>query len=417
MFTFIDISLFLLVAIIFTRSQFIRSTRSNTNTNTSSPPAMMPFMMNPRGRGMIPSRRAPLVPPQDRHDEPQLPAFDKSFEATPTDVLKVKMILSKASQLPLELVDMILDCAEYWVCSSAVVDHADHPGQIISIGARPGQDRFLLRTKPLGLDKWLPSNGGLWRSEAIPKQLEKEYTQSELNKFVREPISALEHPFRKVVFDIVSHDQGWSSDHPNQGTFRGSCTWFDAGLDRFDAENECEQECSDRYGPLYHEETPDDVGKATHDSEAKGDFDEATDSRDDATDHKDDVTDHEREDMIPTCAIRPIWPEPADNQGSPYNVRYHHELLPNPRHLIQRNKHASSTFHHHHIEWSCNDDIDPDSPEADELEEAGRGKGTGNGEFVRNLKFGDMVTVWGHARFPGWRNDVSKVQIKVYWAL
>jgi hypothetical protein len=34
---------------------------------------------------------------------------------------------------------------------------------------------------------------------------------------------------RSVVFTTISHDQGWSWDTNNQGTYNGSCTWFEAG--------------------------------------------------------------------------------------------------------------------------------------------------------------------------------------------
>jgi hypothetical protein len=51
------------------------------------------------------------------------------------------------------------------------------------------------------------------------------------------------------------------------------------------------------------------------------------------------------------------------------------------------------------------------------LEEQGRGRDTGTGEFVRNLKLGDVVTVWAKARFPQWVNVVEQVKIDVYWAV
>jgi hypothetical protein len=35
---------------------------------------------------------------------------------------------------------------------------------------------------------------------------------------------------RSVVFRTVSHDQGWSWDKANHGTYDGSTTWFEAGL-------------------------------------------------------------------------------------------------------------------------------------------------------------------------------------------
>lgn len=58
-----------------------------------------------------------------------------------------------------------------------------------------------------------------------------------------------------------------------------------------------------------------------------------------------------------------------------------------------------------------------ESPEVTALAEIGRGKATGDGEFVRNLKLGDIVTVWAKARFPGWVNYVDRVKVDVYWAI
>jgi hypothetical protein len=70
------------------------------------------------------------------------------------------------------------------------------------------------------------------------------------------------------------------------------------------------------------------------------------------------------------------------------------------------------------IIWSRDDDItNPESSEATELEKIGRGKLTGNGEFVRNMRVGDVVTIWAKARFGGWYNNVDDLQIDVYWAV
>ncbi len=71
----------------------------------------------------------------------------------------------------------------------------------------------------------------------------------------------------------------------------------------------------------------------------------------------------------------------------------------------------------HRVEWRADDAIDPQSPAADELADAGRGRATGDGAFVRALKLGDMVTVWGRARYPGWLNHVERLEVKVYWSV
>ncbi len=50
------------------------------------------------------------------------------------------------------------------------------------------------------------------------------------------------HPCRKIVFDIVSKDQGWGGGRGDQGTFHDSFTWFDVGLERFDALAGCKSQ-------------------------------------------------------------------------------------------------------------------------------------------------------------------------------
>lgn len=85
--------------------------------------------------------------------------------------------------------------------------------------------------------------------------------------------------------------------------------------------------------------------------------------------------------------------------------------------MIQCNRVAEHAWQHHHVEWSWKDNIDPESDEAYQLGKNGRGPATADGSFLRHLRLGDMVTVWEHARFPGWVNSVQKVEVRVYWAL
>lgn len=71
----------------------------------------------------------------------------------------------------------------------------------------------------------------------------------------------------------------------------------------------------------------------------------------------------------------------------------------------------------HVITWSWNDNIDPESEEANDLVLQGRGQATGSGDMVRSLVLGDVVTVWAKARFPGWSNIIEQVKIDLYWAV
>ena len=93
-----------------------------------------------------------------------------------------------------------------------------------------------------------------------------------------------------------------------------------------------------------------------------------------------------------------------------------HELLGTPN-TLQKNVTATRTTKEHVITWSCDDHIDPEAAEAMELEKVGRGRGSATGEFVRDLKLGDVVTVWAKARFPGWINEIDEVKIDIYWAV
>lgn len=138
MFDLVDIALISLIAIIAIPRLFSISER-NTDTST------VPIMINRRGGARIPMRRIPIHPPPDRRGE-QPPSTPVSFyEPRPEDIVEVKDILSKARNIPPELVDMILDRAEYWACSATVIDYSNHPQHKITIlGARPAQSQFLV---------------------------------------------------------------------------------------------------------------------------------------------------------------------------------------------------------------------------------------------------------------------------------
>lgn len=98
--------------------------------------------------------------------------------------------------------------------------------------------------------------------------------------------------------------------------------------------------------------------------------------------------------------------------------RYVHTLKGLPEWEIQRNKTAMPEWQDHVVTWSYLDNIKADSDAGKELEEEhGQGRGTRDGSFVRDLKMGDAITIWGNARFPGWVNHVETVKIEVYWAV
>lgn len=107
---------------------------------------------------------------------------------------------------------------------------------------------------------------------------------------------------------------------------------------------------------------------------------------------------------------------PRRTTSSTARYEFKHELCPTDS-VLQKNVVAERNFKTHTITWLYTDSIHPESPEGDELHLQGRGKVTGSGEYVRNMKIGDCITVWAKARFSGWVNVVERVEIDVYWAV
>ncbi|KAI0419019.1 hypothetical protein F5X98DRAFT_335883 [Xylaria grammica] len=334
-------------------------------------------MIRPSGRPRVPfQRRNPLNNRSSNQDGPP-PELKTVHKPTPKECTEVKGIIGKATNFPPEIVDIVMDFAEYWACSVSSIDYSVTSSKQHSIrGGTENENALLLRTEPLGLTTWHPDDQDSWRVAAPPYKLVEEYPRKELERFVEGPPSTLDHPFRKIVFDIVSRDQGWSHELTTHHTYRSSWTWFDAGIDRFDKGH-----------ALEHTGTSEPEASSSPDSTGS--------------------------DKGPTtAAIRPVWP-PLKKHSSEYD----HALHATTDHKIQCHRIAEQDFQHHRIEWLYTDNIDPESSAGQELDSIGRGSATGNGNFLNNLKVGDMVTVWGRARFPGWVNIIQKVQVEVYWAL
>ncbi|KAI0487430.1 hypothetical protein F4859DRAFT_464920 [Xylaria cf. heliscus] len=325
-------------------------------------------MIHGLGRPRVPFRRVPLTNGPERP-----PELSNTLERTPKDCAEARRLLSKAAKFPPEIIDIVLDFAEYWACSVASVDYSvTANGHLAIPGGGQRENKLLLRTEPLGLTTWHPNDQDRWQAAAPTCKLDEEYPRAELESFVEGPPSSLEHPVRKIVFDIVSRDQGWSHDVESHHTFRHSWTWFGAGIDRFDKG---------------HTHSEDGVGSESETSSSSV--------------------------KVPTVgAIRSVWPHLKETL-----TEYDHSLHPVPDHMIQSNRVAEHDWQQYHIEWSWTDRVDPKSNAAKELAANGRGSATGDGSFIRSLKVGDMVTVWGHARFPGWTNSIQKVQVRTYWAL
>ncbi|KAH8433655.1 uncharacterized protein LDX57_011289 [Aspergillus melleus] len=151
-------------------------------------------------RFRAPRRTPPEDPPSDAEPHTTEPETEEPYYPDLYDVLKTRHILRwkiVPEGLPLEIVDLIVDAAEYW----ASVESKMQGQRII----RQDGDQVLVRTSPLCYnEKTLGSPS--------PKLL---------------PHRTI-HPCRKIVFSIASHDQGWGGRRrQDRSPFEGSNTWFD----------------------------------------------------------------------------------------------------------------------------------------------------------------------------------------------
>ncbi|GES56987.1 hypothetical protein ATEIFO6365_0003005800 [Aspergillus terreus] len=144
--------------------------------------------------------RRTMSPPNDdsqpNEDKQETTGSQEPYYPEVYDVLKVRFMLRwklVPEGLPVEIVDMIMDAAEYWASAEVRMDSR----RVI----HQDGDEVLVRTWPLCYD---PETIGTPSPKLLPHRTI--------------------HPCRKIVFSISSHDQGgWRRPRP----YDGSSTWFD----------------------------------------------------------------------------------------------------------------------------------------------------------------------------------------------
>ncbi|KAM3562131.1 hypothetical protein ARSEF4850_002900 [Beauveria asiatica] len=292
------------------------------------------------------------------------------YDPSPIDVAVVRIMLAKATKLPVDVVDGIFELAEYWVRTTTAADFSNN---MLYVSSRSVQDRFLVRSLPIGFTSEHGGDLDLKGEPAPAKPLNSTVPANKLARMADYPLPKLQGPVRKVVFKFTSHDQGWSGE--TGGLYENSWTWFEAGLERLE------------------------------DSEIGA-----------------------PRDPPPTAlyrqALRPVHPaieevkedkkeddENGETAPQEPQFRYEFPLVQSPKWTVCRNKRAHRDWQDHTITWACYDDVQADTDGGQALEENGRGRETGDGEFVRNLQLGDVVTLWAKARFPGWVNNVKAASI------
>lgn len=276
-----------------------------------------------------------------------------------------------------------------------------------------------MRSKPLGFIKKTHYADHLYSFTAVspePLSSDGEYPASQFQDWIGSPVDTIQRPCRKIVFTITSHDQGWAHNARNdRGSYRGSWTWFEAGLERLDRHAQGPKDSAEKEAGRSHDSAAQDADAgpsvpvpvpATPPAAATAGESDATAAT---------ITPPAEEEELPNpylplYALRSIYPVVETDASA-----LHHDLHPSPQYTIQRNKTAIREPTTHQIVWHWKDDANPLT--AEQLEEVGRGRETGTGAFVRDLKLGDVVTVWAKSRFGAWANHVESVRLDIYWAL
>ncbi|KAK5992146.1 hypothetical protein PT974_05546 [Cladobotryum mycophilum] len=296
------------------------------------------------------------------------------YEPTLVDIIVVRVMLVRAG-LVADLIDNIFDHAEYWAhsTSQATLDENIRahyaPNQL---SEEYHNKKFLLRSYPVGFMR--PPQGAAtirYRKKAIdPLPLTQECDREYFKNLVPYPIPPLDAPARKVVFRIRSHDQGWTT-HSTPGAFHDAATWFDVGIEKFDANHFCAS-CID------------------------------TSSKE-----------------LSLCKLRTVQPPPVRRKSSSNGTdEYEFELRERfNKWEIQRNRVAQHDWTDYEVTWTYKDNIPHDSLVGEDLFNQGKNPKGYDGEFVRSLRLGDVITVWGRSVQAGWENFIESVQIDVYWAL
>jgi hypothetical protein len=102
------------------------------------------FLWTPRRASGTPTRMStePGKPAAESAESAEDDAESSLYEPSITDVLIVKSILNKGLNLPMEIVDALIDFAEYWAHSSTEVSFAE--SRVIARGGYPDENSFLV---------------------------------------------------------------------------------------------------------------------------------------------------------------------------------------------------------------------------------------------------------------------------------
>jgi len=331
-------------------------------------------------------------------DLPTQPPTQSPLTAADVHVVRA-LLTSRPALLPIELIDIILDEAEYWSHSTVEVNSIR---QVHGVHESLGYSKAYLVTLPLAHPH---TEGHHTTSPGKPPAVQPcQHMKGEVGSDAGEGMKRGKHPCRRIVFELHSRDQGWSDYSENHGTYDRTRSWFDVSVVR---------DFSSLLPPSSSSSSLDTNGDDR-------DNNNVGDERDDGSDEDDrDPDDRDRDD--------------DDNgEDDPHGFIFAFGLLPPSAPAdsatnrtveamsdrdLQRNVHAKAEETRHVIVWDWKDTIKDGSPEALEAERMGRGWRSMDGGFVRGMKHGDQIALWMNAIERGWVCRVSRAIVTIYWAV
>ncbi|OJD33413.1 uncharacterized protein BKCO1_3000096 [Diplodia corticola] len=344
---------------------------------------------------------------------PSRSPIDHAYLPSPYDVQHARLVLVRGLGLPVELVDLVIDAAQYW---PAVVGTTEAVGAVSlrsgtgggsssgggasgggGAGAGAGERRG--SRGPVGINF---GGSGVVRA-----------SDTRRNKAAQLVVVTGAVPGDGEVLPGGGRGKGWEGlrkltplTPPTLGSYHGSSSWFDACILRplpastprpplaADVASRIEQ-LHQRFGPPASEPFPTFlVGNLlSHDPEDARDFLRSLGW-----------------DFVERVERVEVDGEVGERRGVLWKV--------------QTNVVASTDYHVHEGEWRRSNEhyweARGEEGGEGEAEAEGAAVETGCGDglgFVDEMKVGDRVGIWARAMFPGWVNDVDEVSVEIRYSV
>ncbi|KAI4195226.1 MAG: hypothetical protein LQ346_003503 [Caloplaca aetnensis] len=347
------------------------------------------------------------------------------------EVINAKRVLLSL-KLPLEIVDLILDFAEFWPHSTCTTQYRtvvfseakaglwvrdwrslpfsmDHGPTPEDYRIMP-KNAFLLRTHPLGVQTrgpGVPAKSGVvsrWK-----QKLKRERRRKSSSGPTWLPPRGL-RPCRKIIFEILSHQEAVDFSELQYGD---SPTWMDVSVERILPEEDTTE--PPIWTPSMNEEWGDELMGRTADSAQLKLLKRVPGSG----------VPFDRRAKQASVASSPMDEQPVQTFET---RRTKPSVAATTRQTVVQQNYQGDAIHRQHVvTWRYDDKFDMDSVEGDiMLAETGSHL---NGDFVRQLESGESVLLWARARSRPRNvtneqpradpciNAVDRVRMHVFWAV